>query len=295
MKKKSSFEKKYPLLVPYIENEIIRENMCYNPGLEKKYNHTSSLLETFILSLNQNFLEEEVSELIQETFLKFTEEELISFIKAYLHSSFEVQKNKDSLLYFRKTLKLGGEAIAYIEEKGIILGRKYMEIPTLIANNEYIKYAIGDETYKEKELKTIFFTLPLEQKQFLLPFVKTHETDLLTLVFSTFEDPLTNLLEFLIKKNVTHYILNRKCFHALEEPLFMRFVFLLLKQETTELERMAYSFVEKERFSLISYLIQNGLFERVTEVYDEELDTLEDSKVIELLTKREKNLKKTEN
>ncbi len=295
MKKKSSFENKYPLLVPYIPNELIRENMTYNIGLEEKYKHTQELIERFICELSKYYDEEEVSDMLQETFLKLEESDFVSFINAYLHSCMEIKKNKECLFYFRKTLRLGKEAVSYIEKKGIIIGRKYMEIPLLVADLEYERYATGEENYKGKSLKEKFESLTLEQKGFLLPFVKEQDTFLLSILFSSFEEPLATLIEFLNHKNITHHMINKKSYNALGESLFIRLILLLLRQSTKELVDNVGTLLEKERFSILSSLIQCGLLENLEEMSLEDLETLDDMQIMALLTKTKKNLKKSDN
>ena len=89
MIRQNMFEKKYSLLAPYILDESVRKNMLSNEDLLRKYDSNHSMIKAYINEIDKRFDRETINKMIIETIFKFSSPVLISFITAYLNSSYE--------------------------------------------------------------------------------------------------------------------------------------------------------------------------------------------------------------
>ena len=89
MKKKNSFDKKFPLFVKYFTDATIQNNMTDNADLLRKYNAYSESIEFFLKELDKRFDIDTIKRIIVEAIIKLPDSIMVSLITSYLNSSEE--------------------------------------------------------------------------------------------------------------------------------------------------------------------------------------------------------------
>lgn len=129
MKKKNSFDKKFPLFVKYFTDATIQNNMTDNADLLRKYNAYSESIEFFLKELDKRFDIDTIKRIIVEAIIKLPDSIMVSLITSYLNSSEEAKLNPDFIAYYNKTSNMGKASVEYIERYGLITDRSFKDIP----------------------------------------------------------------------------------------------------------------------------------------------------------------------
>ena len=183
MKKKSSFEKKYPLFSKYFTDIIIQTNMVENADLSRKYITHNEIIRIFVMELASHFDVETIKEMIIESIVKLPDEMLLSLIKSYLASSENVKSNREFIKYFNKTSNFGRESLDYIIENGLITTRKYREIPNLAIDYHYAKIKTGEEEFKGDNLEDVYTYLTYPQRSYVIGLIENKSFQYLNEIF----------------------------------------------------------------------------------------------------------------
>ena len=175
MIRSNSFEKKYSILVPFIVDTNIRNNMLNNKDLLNKYERNNSLIKAFVTELSNRFDNETVRKIIIDTIFKLPEELLVSFITAYLNSDEVTKSNSNCLSFYNKTLVYGKEVVKYIEENGIVSNRDYKNLPKVIIDKKFndiiLKQVI---TYGGENVLMMREPLTIQEKSLLITFIESN-------------------------------------------------------------------------------------------------------------------------
>lgn len=296
MKRKSNFEKKYPLLADYIEDEVTRKNMLENNDLMRKYELFSSLISTFIAEITKRFDNDTVLSLIKDVVLKLPDELLESVIVSYLNSSEAVKSNAEFLNFYNKTLHLGVDSVHYIEKNGIICSRKYLNIPSIIIDDEYKRKRQGNETFKGQKIDDIFYTLPYESKRMLLDFIESSSLAILDLLFASSNISLSALLLVLRNAHITVDMFSSNLLNRLGADELRLLIYILLDMNYVDLSIFHIkTLVANNRIDLLRKLIDTREIYFIYELTFDEIDALTDEEILSRLDKSDINqLKKDE-
>ena len=107
MKKKNSFDKKFPLFVKYFSDVTMQNNMTDNADLLRKYDAYSESIEFFLKELDKRFDIDTIKRIIIEAIIKLPDSIMASLITSYLNSSEEAKSNPDFIAYYNKTSNMG--------------------------------------------------------------------------------------------------------------------------------------------------------------------------------------------
>ncbi len=293
MKRKNTFEKKYPLLAPHISDEVTRQNMLENSDLLRKYELFSNLISTFIGELDKRFDKDTILQLIKDTVLKLPDELLQSVIIAYLNSPEAVKSNADFLNFYNKTLHLGTECVHYIEKNGIICSRKYLNIPSIVIDDKYHNVKTGRESFKGERIDSIFYSLSFENKQLLLAFIESSTLSVLDLIFGSSELSLSPLLTALHNAHVSCDMFSNDMLNKLGLDDLRLLIYILLDMSYVDLAIIHIkALVQKNRIELIKRLIATREIYFIYELTFDEIDNLSDEEILKRLDKSDVNLLK---
>lgn len=210
MIRSNSFEKKYTLLVPFIKDINVRNNMLSNRDLYDKYLRNQSLIKAYVNELKNRFDIETIESLIKETIFKLPEELLRSFITAYLNSSESTKNHPDALVYYKKSLSYGNESVKFIEKNGIITNREYKNLPKIIVDKKFTDLTTkGIYTYNNQNILLYENSLSLQEKSLLNTFLESDNLRVLDEVFRDYLD-LKKVLAYLNATGINTNIINKK-------------------------------------------------------------------------------------
>ena len=210
MIRSNSFEKKYPILAPFIKDSEVRNNLLNNKDLLMKYEKNNSLIKAYVNELSNIFDNETVRKMIIDTVFKLPEELLVSFITAYLNSDDVTKRNSNCLVYYNKTVVYGKEVVKYIEEHGIVTNRDYKNLPKVIVEKKFNDIILKQVlTYGGENILMMREQLTLQEKSLLITFIESNNFNVLDLLFSEYV-PLKKLLVFLNATGINTNIINNK-------------------------------------------------------------------------------------
>lgn len=291
MKKKSSFERKYPLFVEYFEDEIVQKNMLSNNDLLRKYNDHNAIIQTFVNELIRHFDRDTIASILKETVLKYPDEILLSFIRAYLNSDEETKNNANIVNFYNKTLHLGEDCIFYIEQKGIIANRKYHDLPELVTDELYNELKTENEFFQGYSLEKLYLSLKLPQKRYVVSLLKNKSFEILDILFCNVESDFNDLINLLITKNIDSTIVNSDLMEFLGEYNLLRLVYSLLDSDDSLINNIQF-LIKNNRLRLIKNLIEKEMVFNLGNLNTHELKSLSDQEIIDRLMLKNINLAK---
>lgn len=288
MKKKSSFEKKYPLFSKYFTDIIIQTNMVENADLSRKYITHNEIIRIFVMELASHFDVETIKEMIIESIVKLPDEMLLSLIKSYLASSENVKSNREFIKYFNKTSNFGRESLDYIIENGLITTRKYREIPNLAIDYHYAKIKTGEEEFKGDNLEDVYTYLTYPQRSYVIGLIENKSFQYLNEIFDNFNISIVNLIKLLMGKNIDKAILNKEAIEGIGSYSMMILICLIIEMEDSlrSLEVLKQMFANK-RYELIKKIITNNYIGVLANINYENVALMNDEEVIKLLSTKE--------
>lgn len=293
MKKVSDFEKKYPLLMPYVCDEITRDNMLTNEDLLRKYNEHLNEIQSFVQEIDSRFDNETVFVLLQGSVFKFPDEILLSFIKAYLNSDEAAKNNQDVIKFYNKSLHLGEECVHYIEEHGIITNRSWRDIPTFVVDEEYEKHRKGNEKFKEEMLNQEYSSLNFKERRLVVDLLKCNSFDLLHQLFLCIDISFRQLLAMLLAKGVDTKILNSETAEGMGEYNLLLLLIAIFEIEHFDITvSNVRHLIEKGRFDLLKNLAITKNVASLSSYNPNVIDGMSDKEFMEEITKKGYNLLK---
>lgn len=293
MKKISDFEKKYPLFVPYVTDETMRDNMLLNDDLMRKYNEHLSEISEFIQEIASRFDVETVLALLQETVFKCPDEVLTSFIKAYLNSSEASKNNRDVMKFYNKSLHLGEECVHYIEEHGIITNRQYRELPTLATDDKYNKYKNDNEIFKNEILSHVYPNLTLAEKRLVVSLLARGSFGMLNNLFASVDIPLKHLLALIALKGIDGEIINKDVASNMGEYYLLCLLFSIFDLDYSDGVVVNIRHLIREgRYGLLTTLALNKGISSLGGYNSDMIRTMTDQDFIDDITKKGFNLVK---
>ena len=278
MIRSNSFEKKYTLLVPFIKDINVRNNMLSNRDLYDKYLRNQSLIKAYVNELKNRFDIETIESLIKETIFKLPEELLRSFITAYLNSSEATKNHPDALVYYKKSLSYGNESVKFIEENGIITNREYKNLPKIIIDKKFTDLITkGIYKYNGENILLYENSLTLQEKSLLNTFIESRNLEVLDEVFRDYMD-LKKALAYLNATGINTNIINKKNleFFGSRNLLFISMInFSMLgdnnlKNNIDTIKIM----IDNKRIDLINVLVENNLLYFSYIINNDSIDTI---------------------
>ena len=288
MIRSNAFEKKYPLLAPFITDTNVRNNMLNNKDLMAKYDRNNSLIKAFVNQLTISFDKETGKKLIENTIMKLPDELLVSFMTAYLNSDDVTKYNSDCLSYYMRSVNLGKEVVKYIEEHGIVSNRDYKNLPKVIVDKKFNDIILKQvPTYGEQNILMMNSELTLQEKSLFITFVESNNYNVLDMLFSNYYD-LKTILAFLNLTGVNTNIINNDSLNFLGEVPLINVVFkLFASYNDINLSRnikTITSILESGRSDLIYVLIQNDFINLAYMLENEVFDVITIQEMLSKIT-----------
>lgn len=288
MRKKSNFEKKYPLFSKYFMDPTIQNNMIDNADLFRKYTDYNNLISKFIKELDNHFDMETMKEMIIESIVKLPDEMLISLIKAYLASKEEAKANMEFIKYFNKTSNFGRASLEYIEENGLITTRKYRDIPNLAIDYHYNKIKTGEEEFKGMHLENVYCHLTYPQRSYVTSLIESKAFGYLDEIFKNLNLNLISLIKILMDKNIDKTILNKDAIENIGSLQMMILVCLLIEMDDSlRCVDTLKKILKAGRYELVKQIIINNYLGVISNISYESIAQISDEEVIKLLSKKE--------
>lgn len=288
MKKKSIFEKKYPLFNKYFTDVTIQNNMIDNTDLSRKYTTYNDFITLFVKEIDSHFDVETVREMIIESIVKLPDEMLVALIKAYLASKEEAKANMQFIKYFNMTSNFGREALDYIVDKGLITNRKYRDIPNLAIDYRYDQIKTGEEKFKGVHLENIYSYLDYPQRSYVVSLIESKAFSSLDEVFKNLNLNIINLIKILMSKNIDNSILNKDAILGIGDYQMMILVCLLIEmEEPSRSIQVLKKMFDDKRYELIKKIITNNYINVLSNVNYDNILQMSDEEVIKLLNTKE--------
>lgn len=291
MKKLSDFEKKYPLFVPYVIDEPTRENMLANEDLLRKYNEHLDDIQSFVKEIASRFDVETVFVILQGTVFKFSDEVLVSFIKAYLNSNEAAKNNPDVIKFYNNILHLKEECVHYVERHGIITNRTWRDIPEMVVDEEYARYKKDNEIYKDEILGHVYKSLNMKEKRLVVGLLRKESFAILNTLFASVEINFRQLIALLSAKGINEEILNYEVSSGMGEYNLLLLLFAIFGMESTDIViSNVIHLIGTKRFALLNKLTTSSSLASLGEYTTDMLDGMTDEQFIEDISKKGYNL-----
>lgn len=291
MKKLSDFEKKYPLFVPYVIDETTRENMLANEDLLRKYNEHLDDIQSFVKEIASRFDVETVFVILQGTVFKFSDEVLVSFIKAYLNSNEAAKNNPDVIKFYNNILHLKEECVHYVERHGIITNRTWRDIPEMVVDEEYARYKKDNEIYKDEILGHVYKSLNMKEKRLVVGLLRKESFAILNTLFASVEINFRQLIALLSAKGINEEILNYEVSSGMGEYNLLLLLFAIFGMESTDIViSNVIHLIGTKRFALLNKLTTSSSLASLGEYTTDMLDGMTDEQFIEDISKKGYNL-----
>lgn len=288
MKKKSSFEKKYPLFSKYFFDVTIQDNMVDNADLSRKYTAYNDMIKMFISEIDSHFDVETVKNMIIESIVKLPDEMLLSLIKAYLASSEEAKSNMEFIKYFNKISNFGRESLDYIVDNGLITTRKYRDIPNLAIDYHYNKIKTGEEEFKGIHLEDVYNYLTYPQRSYVTTLIEGGAFKYLDQIFKNINLNILNLIKILMSKNIDKSILNEEAIMGIGSYSMMLLVCLVIEMEDSLRSiQVLKKMFEDKRYELVKQIITSNYISILANITYESIASMSDDDVIKLLNTKE--------
>lgn len=295
MKKKMTFDKKYPLFAKYITDSEVQYNMMENADLFRKYEAYSESIALFLFELDKRFDVETIKGIIVEAIIKLPDEIMISLITSYLNSDEAAKGNPEFIAFYNKTSNLGIASVNYIEKNGLVTNRSYKDIPNVALDALYNDKRTGYEMFKDVPLDDVYDTLSYTERKLVVDLICNNSFSLLDEIFAKLNINLPVLIKILVNKNFDIEILNEKTVREIN-PYFVMILFCLImdNEETFASIENIKNLCRDKRFELIRKVITENKLVVLGQIEYESISNLTDDEVIDLLEKKELVLAKTE-
>lgn len=296
MKKRTNFDRKFPLFVKYIQDPDMQANMADNADLIRKYNAYSETIGVYLSELDKRFDVYTIKNIIVESIIKLPDSIMTSLITSYLNSSEEAKSNADFITYYNKASNMGMDSLGYVEQYGIVANRSFKDIPEKAIDAKYESVRSGAEQFNGKGLDEIYYNLPYPARKFVISLIEAKILEDFDIIFEKFSFTFETLITVLMARGIDADILNKKSKDNLGQDYVMILVCLLLDNDETfgaigNIKKL----LANEKYDLLKDIINENLLVALSKVNYEEIETLENEEVLELLKKRELVLTKQEN
>lgn len=288
MIRSNTFEKKYPLLAPFILDSNVRNNMLNNKDLMAKYERHNSLIKAYVNQLSICFDRETSKKLIENTIMKLPDELLVSFMTAYLNSDDATKYNSDCLSFYMRSVNLGKDVVKYIEENGIVSNRDYKNLPKIIVDKKFNDIILKEVlTYGGNNILTLKDDLSIQDKSLLVSFYESNNLNVLDLLFSNYYD-LKSILSFLHITGINTNIINNDNLNMLGENVLINLVFkLFTSYNDVNLSRNVKTIsniLDNNRNDIIYLLIRNEFINLAFMLENESFDVITIQEVLAKIT-----------
>lgn len=296
MKKKNSFDKKFPLFVKYFTDATIQNNMTDNADLLRKYNAYSESIEFFLKELDKRFDIDTIKRIIVEAIIKLPDSIMVSLITSYLNSSEEAKLNPDFIAYYNKTSNMGKASVAYIERYGLITDRSFKDITKKAVDAHYADVRSGAEQFNGVGLDEIYDTLTYPERKFIISLIEAKIVEDFDVLFEKFNFSFKSLITVLMARGIDAGILNKAVLNGLGEEYLLILVCLFLDNDEAigAIANMK-SLFAIERYELVKLIINENLLVAFANADVNSFADKEDNQIIEELKKKELVLTKQEN
>ena len=285
------FDKEFSLLTKYITDEVKRNNMLANNELRRIYTANKTTIKYFIDELEKHYDVETINSMIDKTILKMSEPTLVSFIRAYLNSSEIAKGNLQVLTFYNKISDFGPEAIEYIEENGIITSRKYLNVPEQIIDTKYNAIKAGDESFRGELLSSVYNTLSVSEKKFVLRLIENSNFQILDTIFGNNNVSLASLLHILSSHKLDDLIINNDLVEKLGLKHLYMLIYLVLNCEYYEVVTQQIDLlIQSNRLRLLSELIESDSLNKLYSLNVNGLNAMSDREVILYIHQNPKEL-----
>ena len=275
------FDKEFSLLTKYITDEVKRNNMLANNELRRIYNANKTTIKYFIDELEKHYDVETINSMIDKTILKMSEPTLVSFIRAYLNSSEIAKGNLQVLTFYNKISDFGPEAIEYIEENGIITSRKYLNVPEQIIDTKYNAIKSGDEAFRGELLSSVYGTLSVSEKKFVLRLIENSNFQILDTIFGNNNVSLASLLHILSSHKLDDLIINNDLVEKLGLQHLYMLIYSVLNCEYYEVVTQQIDLlIQSNRLRLLSELIESDSLNKLYSLNVNGLNAMSDRDVM---------------
>ncbi len=296
MKRRTNFDKKFPLFVKYIQDLSMQSNMADNADLVRKYDVYSETIEFFLKELDKRFDIYTVKNIIVEAIIKLPDSMMISLITSYLNSGEEAKSNAEFITYYNRTSNLGLASLEYIEKNGLITNRTFKDIPEKAIDQRYESIRSGAEQFNGVGLSEIYNTLSYDERKFIISLIEAKIVESFDELFERFQFSFKSLISALMSRGIDAGILNQKSFNGLGKDHLLILVCLLFdNDDALPAIPNIKELLGLEKWELLKMIINESLLPLLARVNIAELADKEDSLIIEELKKKELVLEKTEN
>ena len=266
-----SFENIYPLLMPYIKNKDLQDELINNQDFKDKYNNNSSLIEAFIYELTKNYKKDEITKLINKYIIKFDENSLREIIMLYLDLSPEDKLDKKFFKYYDEEHKLNKTEDELNREHEI--------------DAAYNRLKKGTESFHDIPLDSLYKILDYKEREFInsLLINKNGWKAFLSLFEERYHANFQSLIKLLNKALIDGTIINEDTLNILGEDNFNELTFTLLSNHNLEVAKHIKTLINNNRYDLIEYMISSNLIGDQVFIDSINVDNLNDKALIERL------------
>lgn len=275
---KSDFDRRFPLFAKYEFDSSVKTNATENEDLIRKYNQYNQSITSYLYELDKRFDKETIKKIIVETIFKNPDEIMISIITSYLNSSEDVKSNELFVNFYNKTSNFGVDSIHYMQKNGIILDRKYKDIPILALDDKYDSIKSGEEIFKDELLDTVYDSLSPLEKRYVVSLIENNSYGLLDLLFSRFNFTTKSLIRTLIKKGIGIILINNEVISELEAySLMLMFCYIIESENAYNLVNNITILVSNKRYDVLKKIIMDDKLENLSNITENELSSDDDT------------------
>lgn len=275
---KSDFDRRFPLFAKYDFDSSVKTNATENQDLIRKYNQYNQSITSYLYELDKRFDKETIKKIIIETIFKNPDEIMISIITSYLNSSEDVKSNELFVNFYNKTSNFGIESIQYMQKNGIILDRNYQNIPVLALDDKYDNIKSGEEVFKDELLDTVYDTLSVLEKRYVVSLIENNSYGLLDVLFSRFNFTTKSLIRTLIKKGISGVLINNEVISELDAYALMKLFCCIIEEENAYyLVNNITILINNKRYDVLKKIIMNDNLEKLANATEDELSSDDDT------------------
>lgn len=296
MKKKSNFDKKFPLFVKYIQDPDMQTNMVDNADLLRKYDAYSETIGVYLNELDKRFDVNTIRNIIIESIIKLPDSIMASLITSYLNSNEEAKSNPDFITYYNKASNMGMDSLGYVEKFGIVANRSFRDIPEKAIDARYEAVRSGAEQFNGTGLDEIYSNLTYPARKFVISLIEAKILEDFDIIFEKFSFTFETLITILMARGIDADILNKNSKDNLGQDYIMILVCLLIDNDEAlgsigNIKKL----IANERYDLLKDIINANLLVSLARVGYEEIENKENNEVLEILKRKELVLAKQEN
>lgn len=301
--KKTTFDKKYPLLDTYIYDDVTRNNLMCNETFDTKYNSCLISIRTLIADLEKHCTiihgkdeipdREHIRNIIVDIIIKNDEQTIKSFTEAYLNSDSYTKAHRSILTFYKETANFGKKCLAYAEKNGIISDRTRKNLPDIVdleyTNSKFIELASNLELDK-KSLTD--FELDLSVKKYLINIIVSGSYEYFVDIYDRMNMSLNNLVYMLNRCGINELIINKNVYDNLTEVPFLYLILTLIHANNKLISESIVFLIDESQYNKLSEFINNENIEFLGDFSKEELITLSAEELQKKFKKKGKKSKK---